>query len=386
MALGQIAFLGSGETSLAGGRIFESLAQSIKAPLRIALMETPAGFELNSAQVVGRVGDFMKTRLQNYKPVIDVIPARKKDSAFSPDDPEIVKPLLHANMIFMGPGSPTYAIRQLKDTLTWDVIRARHRLGATLIFASAATISIGAHALPVYEIYKVGQDVHLVDGLNLFADFGLHVSFIPHWNNAEGGVDLDTSRCFIGMDRFGEWCGLIPAENETIGLDEHTGLIIDFESGLCEVSGVSSVSLVRECNPEMFPSGSRFPLSELGEVHLPDPLETDIPAHVWEMCVNAPPLDQNQPSEQVVVLVQQRLLARASKNWSESDKLRDEIAALGWTVQDSKDGYKLVKNLGRSGPCWPADPGEQADTSGSQIQRPESLTPSFTVYLFTRVG
>lgn len=345
MALGRIAFLGSGETSLAGGRIFESLAREIKEPLRIALMETPAGFELNSAQVVGRVGDFMKTRLQNYKPVVDVIAARKKDSAFSPDDPEIVRPLLHANMIFMGPGSPTYAIRQLKDTLTWDVIRARHRLGATLIFASAATISIGAHALPVYEIYKVGQDVHVVDGLNLFADFGLHVSFIPHWNNAEGGVDLDTSRCFIGMDRFGEWCDLVPAGNETIGLDEHTGLIIDFESGLCEVSGVSSVSLVRECNPEMFASGSRFPLSELGEVHLPDPLETDIPPHVWEMCVNAPPLDDNQPSEQVVALVQQRLLARASKNWSESDKLRDEISALGWTVQDSKDGYKLVKNL-----------------------------------------
>ena len=345
MALGRIAFLGSGETSLAGGRIFESLAREIKEPLRIALMETPAGFELNSAQVVGRVGDFMKTRLQNYKPVVDVIAARKKDSAFSPDDPEIVKPLLHANMIFMGPGSPTYAIRQLKNTLTWDVIRARHRLGATLIFASAATISIGAHSLPVYEIYKVGQDVHVVDGLNLFADFGLHVSFIPHWNNAEGGVDLDTSRCFIGMDRFGEWCGLVPAENETIGLDEHTGLIIDFESGLCEVSGVSSVSLVRECNPEMFASGSKFPLSELGEVHLPDPLETDIPPHVWEMCVNAPPLDENQPTEQVVALVQQRVLARASKNWSESDKLRDEIAALGWTVQDSKDGYKLVKNL-----------------------------------------
>ena len=262
MALGRIAFLGSGETSLAGGRIFETLAREINGPLRIALIETPAGFELNSAQVVARVGDFMKTRLQNYKPVVDVIAARKKDSDFSPDDPEIVRPLLHANMIFMGPGSPTYAIRQLKDTLTWDVIRARHRLGATLIFASAATISIGAHALPVYEIYKVGQDVHIVDGLNLFADFGLHVSFIPHWNNAEGGVDLDTSRCFIGMDRFAEWCGLVPPENETIGLDEHTGLIIDFESGLCEVSGVSSVSLVRECNPEMFPSGSKFPLSE----------------------------------------------------------------------------------------------------------------------------
>jgi cyanophycinase-like exopeptidase len=344
MTLGQIAFLGSGETSLAGGRIFEALARNIHEPLRIALMETPAGFELNSAQVVGKVGEFMKTRLQNYKPVVNVIPARKKNSAYSPDDPEIVKPLLYANIIFMGPGSPTYAIRNLKDTLTWDVIRARHRLGATLIFASAATISIGAHALPVYEIYKVGQDVHIVDGLDLFNDFGVHVSFIPHWNNADGGVDLDTSRCFIGMDRFAEWCNLVPADNETIGLDEHTGLIMDFETGLCEVSGVSSVSLVRECDPEMYASGSKFPLSELGEFRIPEPVEKDIPAHVWEMCLNAPPLDDDQPSERVMALVEQRVIARQNKNWAESDKLRDEIAALGWTVQDSKDGYQLVKS------------------------------------------
>mgnify|MGYP003513373635 FL=1 len=344
MTLGQIAFLGSGETSLAGGRIFESLAKRINEPLRIALLETPAGFELNSSQVVGKVGEFMKTRLQNYKPVVDVVPARKKNSAFSPDDAEIVKPLLYANMIFMGPGSPTYAIRNLQGTLTWDVIRARHRLGATLIFASAATISIGAHALPVYEIYKVGQDVHAVDGLNLFGDFGLHVSFIPHWNNAEGGADLDTSRCFIGMDRFAEWCALVPVENQTIGLDEHTGLIVDFESGQCEVSGVSSVSIVRECDPEMYPSGSKFNLSELGEVKIPSPLEKDIPAHAWDMVVNVLSLEEDKPPDEVIAFAEQRLAARANKNWAESDRLRDAIAALGWTVQDSKEGYELVKD------------------------------------------
>src|SRR5215216_2740893 len=344
MTIGQIAFLGSGETSLAGGRIFEALARKIDEPLRIALLETPAGFELNSAQVVGKVGDFMKTRLQNYKPLVDVIPARKKDSAYSPDDPEIVRPLLYANIIFMGPGSPTYAIRHLKDTLTWNVIRARHRLGATLIFASAATISIGAHALPVYEVYKVGQDVHVVDGLDLFADFGLHLSFIPHWNNADGGVDLDTSRCFIGMDRFAEWCQLVPSENETVGLDEHTGLIMDFESGLCEVSGVSSVSVLRECDPEMFPSGSTFPITEFGEYHIPDPIEEDIPATVWDMVVNAPPLEEDKPSEEASTLAEKRQQARAEKDWAKSDKLRDEITALGWTVQDTKEGQKLVKS------------------------------------------
>ena len=344
MTIGQIAFLGSGETSLAVGRIFESLAKRINDPLRIALLETPAGFELNSSQVVGKVGEFMKTRLQNYKPIVDVVSARKKNSAFSPDDPEIVKPLLCANMIFMGPGSPTYAIRNLQGTLAWDVIRARHRLGATLIFASAATISIGAHALPVYEIYKVGQDVHAVDGLNLFGDFGLHISFIPHWNNAEGGADLDTSRCFIGMDRFAEWCDLVPVENQTIGLDEHTGLVVDIESNQCEVSGVSSVSIVRECDPEMYPTGSKFKLSELGEVEIPNPLEKDIPPHVWEMVVSAATLGDDNPSDEVTALAEERLAARVNKNWAESDRLRDKISALGWTVQDAKDGYKLVKS------------------------------------------
>jgi len=344
MTPGQIAFLGSGETSLAGGRIFEALARNIDEPLRIALMETPAGFELNSAQVVGKVGDFMKTRLQNYKPVVDLVPARKKNTLFSPDDPEIIKPLLYANVIFMGPGSPTYTIRQLKDTLAWDVIRARHRLGATLIFASAATISISAHALPVYEIYKVGQDVHTVDGLNFFADFGLHVSFIPHWNNADGGVDLDTSRCFIGLDRFAEWCNLIPADNITLGLDEHTGIIMDFESRTCEISGVSSVSLVSDCEPVMHPTGVKFSLSEIGVIKMPDPIEEGIPAHVWDMVLNAPSLPENDVPREVLALAEKRLAARTNKSWAESDKLRDDIAALGWTVQDGKDGYKLVKN------------------------------------------
>ncbi|MCC6298356.1 MAG: cysteinyl-tRNA synthetase [Anaerolineales bacterium] len=343
MTLGQIAFLGSGETSLAGGRIFEALAKKINEPLRIALLETPAGFELNSAQVVGKVGEFMKTRLQNYKPIVDVVPARKKNSAFSPDDPKIIEPLLYANMIFMGPGSPTYAIRHLKDSLAWDVIRARHRLGATLIFASAATISVGAHALPVYEIYKVGQDVHAVDGLNLFADFGLHVSFVPHWNNAEGGADLDTSRCFIGMDRFAEWRHLIPTENLTIGLDEHTGIIMDFENRSCEIMGVSSVSLVRECDPMIHPAGTKFPLSELGELHIPDPIQKDIPDHVWDMVVNAPPLENDKPSDEIIALAEERLAARADKNWAESDRLRAAISALGWTVQDGRGGYTLVK-------------------------------------------
>jgi len=344
MNLGQIAFLGSGETSLAGGRIFEMLARDLPEQPRIVLLETPAGFELNSNQVTGRVAEFMEKRLQNYKPNIEVVPARKRGTDFSPDDPEIVKPLLMADMIFLGPGSPTYAVRQLKDSLAWDILRARHRLGATLVFASAATIATGAWALPVYEIFKVGEDVHTVPGLNLFADFGLHLSIIPHWNNAEGGTDLDTSRCFVGLDRFNQWCAQIPSENTTLGLDEHTGLVIDFQGGKCQVLGVSSVSLVRECNPEIYATGSTFSLNELGSFKFPEPPENGIPRIVWDMVLGASESKDDAPPPEALEMLEERKQARANKNWAESDRLRDKIATLGWQVQDTPDGQKLVKS------------------------------------------
>ncbi|MFZ5857762.1 MAG: CysS/YqeB C-terminal domain-containing protein [Chloroflexota bacterium] len=344
MTLGRIAFLGSGETSLAGGRIFETLARLHPDPPRVAVLETPAGFELNSASVAGRVADFLRTRLQNYSPRVDVVPARKRNSPFSPDDPEILKPLLDANLIFMGPGSPTYVVRQLKDTLAWDIIRARHRMGATLVFASAATISVGAWVLPVYEIYKVGQDVHTLPGLNFFADFGVPLSFIPHWNNAEGGADLDTSRCFIGMDRFAQWCDLLPSDHAIVGLDEHTGLILDFEKNECTISGVSSVSLVRECDPEIYAAGKTFPLTELGNFKIPV-LEDGISSTALDLMQKAVRVEEETPDAETLSLLDARQKARALKDWAASDRLRDEIASRGWSVTDSAQGQVLKKSV-----------------------------------------
>jgi len=46
------------------------------------------------------------------------------------------------------------------------------------------------------------------------------------------------------------------------------------------------------------------------------------------------------PAE-VAALAEQRAAARAAKDWAESDRLRDAIADLGWTVTDSKDGQQL---------------------------------------------
>jgi cysteinyl-tRNA synthetase len=46
-------------------------------------------------------------------------------------------------------------------------------------------------------------------------------------------------------------------------------------------------------------------------------------------------------SAEVQSLLDERAAARAAKNWAESDRLRDAIAALGWVVKDTKDGQKL---------------------------------------------
>jgi cysteinyl-tRNA synthetase len=62
------------------------------------------------------------------------------------------------------------------------------------------------------------------------------------------------------------------------------------------------------------------------------------------MVLNAPPLQDEQPSEEAIALAEKRQQARAAKDWARSDKLRAEIDALGWTVQDTKEGYRLVKS------------------------------------------
>jgi GT2 family glycosyltransferase len=48
----------------------------------------------------------------------------------------------------------------------------------------------------------------------------------------------------------------------------------------------------------------------------------------------------NAPDE-VVLLAEQRAAARAAKDFAESDRLRDQIADLGWTIRDGPDGWSL---------------------------------------------
>ena len=48
--------------------------------------------------------------------------------------------------------------------------------------------------------------------------------------------------------------------------------------------------------------------------------------------------------QEVQSMLDQRAEARKAKNWAESDRLRDAIAALGWAVKDSKEGQSVSRN------------------------------------------
>ena len=48
------------------------------------------------------------------------------------------------------------------------------------------------------------------------------------------------------------------------------------------------------------------------------------------------------PAE-IQAMLDERAAARAAKNWAESDRLRDAIAAAGWLVKDSKAGQTVTK-------------------------------------------
>ena len=50
---------------------------------------------------------------------------------------------------------------------------------------------------------------------------------------------------------------------------------------------------------------------------------------------------QIEVPQEVVQLAEARKTARQNKNWAESDRLRDEIAALGYAIKDTADGYEI---------------------------------------------
>jgi cyanophycinase-like exopeptidase len=341
-----VAILGSGETSASGRRVYSRLCGGSPGPIRISILETPAGFQPNSAQVALKVGDFMRRSLQNHQPHVAIVPLRRRDGPYSTEDQNLVSPVLPSDMIFMGPGSPTYAVRHLQHSLAWHTIQACHRQGAILVLASSAAIAAGAKALPVYEIYKAGADLHWCDGLDLFGPYGLSLVFVSHWNNREGGAELDTSRCYMGRARFDRLLAMLPPDVNVVGVDEHTALLVDPSTETCRVMGRGAVTLLRKGEEHEFPAGETFALSELGSFRRIEP-QTGIPPEIWQRVTEARSEARHgaalQTPADILALVKTREKARTRGDWQAADALREQILTSGWTVNDTPDGPELAR-------------------------------------------
>jgi cysteinyl-tRNA synthetase len=58
---------------------------------------------------------------------------------------------------------------------------------------------------------------------------------------------------------------------------------------------------------------------------------------------------KTEANDAAMKLVELRTRARSEKNWAEADRVRDELARLGWTVHDTDSGPRLRRKPGGSG-------------------------------------
>jgi len=256
---GKIVLMGSGELTATMVEVHKELIAGLDPPRRAAFLDTPAGFQLNVDQISDTAVQFFKTRVQHLLTVASF----KSADGISPYDAEqAFHTLRHSDFILIGPGSPTYTVRQAKQSPIPEILCRRVDGGGCLVAASAAALTVGRYTLPVYEIYKVGEDIHWVEGMNVLAHFGFNLVVVPHWNNAEGGTH-DTRRCFMGDSRFRQLAALLPEEVIIIGLDEHTAAIIDLSLQQVTVKGIGRVVVQHGTHRQVFRKGDSFPASVL---------------------------------------------------------------------------------------------------------------------------
>ncbi|MFN8444785.1 MAG: hypothetical protein U0175_28625, partial [Caldilineaceae bacterium] len=181
--------------------------------------------------------------------------------------------------------------------------------------------------------------------------FGLSLIFVPHWNNNDGGDVVDTSRCYMGQDRFAQLLELLPGGGDShtiVGVDEKTALIFDLAQATCHVLGTGSVTIGRLGQNQQVASRAKFAIHTLGDFRLPDG-QAGIPEEVWQWSVTSGSRAGRQDDQAPIPAEVQRLLdarqaARADKDWRASDDLRNQLATLGWRVLDTPTGQVVERS------------------------------------------
>jgi peptidase E len=256
---GKIVLMGSGELTATMVEVHKGLLDQLPGDPQATFLDTPAGFQLNVDQISLKAVEYFRDHVQQPMTVSSF---KSHETITDFDARQTFHRLRQSNYILIGPGSPTYAVRQLKESPIPDILVQCVENGGCLVAASAAALTVGRLTLPVYEIYKVGHELHWVDGMDILGQFGFDLVVVPHWNNAEGGTH-DTRFCFMGEPRFRRLESLFPEKVSVLGLDEHTACILDFENNQAEIKGIGRVTLRSNGRDVSFQSGDRLPLGVL---------------------------------------------------------------------------------------------------------------------------
>jgi len=254
-----LTIMGSGETAPTMVTTHRTLAARLPKGARAVLLDTPYGFQENASELSAKAREYFQTSINLQLVSADLDRVHGADSVHVE---RVMKLVADAHYVFAGPGSPSYALRQWSGTAIAEVLRAKLRTGGVVTFASAAALTLGRFTLPVYEIYKVGEDPRWLEGLDVLGELGVKAVVVPHYNNAEGGHH-DTRFCYMGERRLAQLERELDDETWVLGVDEHTALVIDIETDSAEVTGKGVVTLRVNGESTEIPSGETIPLSRL---------------------------------------------------------------------------------------------------------------------------
>jgi len=254
-----LAVMGSGETAPTMVTTHRMLASKLEKSARAVLLDTPYGFQENAPELATKAVDYFQTSINLELEVAGLTEIIGADSLAVERG---LQKVADADYVFAGPGSPTYALRQWSGTPLAGLLNKKLRDGGIVTFASAAALTLGRFTLPVYEIYKVGEDPRWLDGLNILGNIGINVALIPHYNNAEGGHH-DTRFCYMGERRLSMLERELPADVYVLGVDEHTGMVIDLDAETVTIVGKGVVTIRVRGESTQINSGETFSVDRL---------------------------------------------------------------------------------------------------------------------------
>ena len=373
--------MGSGETSptmvTPHKQMISDLNSNKSAVLNV--LDTPFGFQENADVLTSKLNEYFELSVGHKVGVVSLRNSHVSGAELA----QAVNAIRDSDWLFAGPGSPSYALkvwRELGITPHFNEVLSR----GILTFASAAALTVGSHTIPVYEMYKVGQEPHWLEGLNLLElHTGMSAAVVPHFDNTEG-ANHDTRFCYIGEQRLRVLESVLPSKTFIIGVDGHTGVSFDLDTRVASVFGLGQMtirhhgeswivnsggsatfeeiiahtgsSIVQKTPAQLFRVDPRQveALLESGEVNAAvealldlDELDRDLQTRVAVHSLitrlgniaASPRVDiMSVVGPYIEALLQARQAARSAGRWDDADAIRNRLMELKVTINDSEAG------------------------------------------------